>query len=415
MKYPIALLAMLLVTPSFGAEFRGMTASTLLGDPDRVGQYSVQVTAISGDGSTIGGTSTQIGLDFDCAFGRCGVSAFVWSLDAHQPRELETLPYMAHQAIYPTGVAAFSADGSIALVTHDAVLHIESALHHGDDVLPFRTPTIGEAPLYAGDMSAGGSVVVGSVGEVPYRWTAAEGLQTFADLPDDANLGATAISADASTILLDGVPGRYELIVAGDPVQNALRWTASDGAVELEPLAGFASSNAVALSHDGVVVVGNSVSHSPIDLDPDRLPTNRATAWIGSEVIALDTTTGTSSALDVSADGTMIVGTLDPTNPQTDAFFLPEAMLWREGQAYRIQDVLADEYGLGGELAGWSLTSATAISDNGRVIAGEGIAPDGQRAAWVTVLAVPEPPAWGMFVTGLAAIGLWKSTGRKEA
>lgn len=91
----------------------------------------------------------------------------------------------------------------------------------------------------------------------------------------------------------------------------------------------------------------------------------------------------------------------------TPEFFSPEAMLWREGEAYRIQDLLADVYGLDRQLAGWRLTSATAITFDGQVIAGEGIAPDGQQAAWVAVLRVPEPSALVLLALGaLLVIGV---------
>lgn len=394
MKFLTVLVTISLMAPSLGAEFRELPASTLLGRP-RYFPTSIEVTAISGDGSTIGGTIMEAG-DFDCAGGPCGVSAFVLSLDTSELLQLGRLPFLSNQYIYPTGVAAFSNDGSTSLVTHDSVFYIESALHHGDVVTQFQQPMSGEGPLHARDMSADAEVVVGTVGEEPFMWNAAQGLEPIPNLPD-VHLDAVAISADASTILLDYLPVPRGLSSPDGP-HNALRWTAS-GAVELTPPAGFDVSIATALSHDGTVVVGSSDAIPSFESNPLGSRTRRATVWIDSEAIALETTSGNSSALDVSADGTSIVGTLDPTNPLTDAFFRPEAMLWRSGRGYRIKDLLADQYGLGSQLEGWRLSSATAISDDGQVIAGEGIAPDGQRAAWVAVLTVPEPSAAMLLVT----------------
>ena len=46
-----------------------------------------------------------------------------------------------------------------------------------------------------------------------------------------------------------------------------------------------------------------------------------------------------------------------------------------------LKTYLKDRYGL--DLGKWNLTSANDVSDNGRVIVGRGISPDGQRTAWL--------------------------------
>ena len=59
-----------------------------------------------------------------------------------------------------------------------------------------------------------------------------------------------------------------------------------------------------------------------------------------------------------------------------------------------LQEVLTMEYRL--NLAGWSLHTAKGVSDDGRVIVGYGIGPDGLFEAWVAEIpaAVPEPSTW---------------------
>ena len=48
-----------------------------------------------------------------------------------------------------------------------------------------------------------------------------------------------------------------------------------------------------------------------------------------------------------------------------------------------VADVLA---ATGVELTGWRLIEATGISDNGRVVVGRGLNPQGQEEAWMAVL-----------------------------
>ncbi len=64
--------------------------------------------------------------------------------------------------------------------------------------------------------------------------------------------------------------------------------------------------------------------------------------------------------------------------------------------------------GLGGEIAGWKLTSVVGISDDGLVLAGSGYDPEGKLRGWVVRLdpptPVPEPATVAIVLIGL--IGL---------
>ena len=89
-----------------------------------------------------------------------------------------------------------------------------------------------------------------------------------------------------------------------------------------------------------------------------------------------------SPARAVNADGSIIVG-------QTRTFGTGsgDAYLWTEDLGLTIlQDYLIAEFGLGSDLAGWSLEEATDVSADGRVIVGNGLNPDGILEAWVVVL-----------------------------
>jgi hypothetical protein len=55
------------------------------------------------------------------------------------------------------------------------------------------------------------------------------------------------------------------------------------------------------------------------------------------------------------------------------------------------------------------LTSAVDISDDGLVIAGNGINPLGQSEGWVVRLeAIPEPATFVLFVVGACGIVMWR-------
>jgi uncharacterized membrane protein len=62
-----------------------------------------------------------------------------------------------------------------------------------------------------------------------------------------------------------------------------------------------------------------------------------------------------------------------------------EAVIWDAAHGSRsLADVLASDYAL--PLPGWKLLRATSISDDGRVIAGTGVSPQGATRAWVVRL-----------------------------
>ena len=111
------------------------------------------------------------------------------------------------------------------------------------------------------------------------------------------------------------------------------------------------------------------------------------------------------TATDVSGNGDQIVGNglvgtghddLDISIlvlPEIERLRLSRALIWDENrQVHDLQEWLIKNYQLGDQLSGWSLTSASAISANGQVIAGVGVNPAGDLQGWV--VSIPEPSSW---------------------
>ncbi|UCF41685.1 MAG: hypothetical protein JSW43_04985, partial [Gemmatimonadota bacterium] len=160
---------------------------------------------------------------------------------------------------------------------------------------------------------------------------------------------ASAISADGSVIV-----GSFD---------GPALWF--DGTLVALPLAaGFDGGNATGISASGTIVVG--VARGPAE--------NRAVRWEGDSMTPLDDVGSGSEwlhtyALDVSADGSIIVGSGTSRDTATEPFVWDEEFGLR-----RLFDVLSNELGLG--VSDFDFGLALAVSDDGRVI---------------VVLASPEP------------------------
>jgi probable HAF family extracellular repeat protein len=238
----------------------------------------------------------------------------------------------------------------------------------------------GNAISADGAIVVGSSVYTGTTTEA-FRWTAATGMTGIGDLPGGATASrATGISADGLVIAGTGTSASGE---------EAFRWTAA-GMVGLGDLPGSTTlSEATAISADGLVIVGRSPSSTG----------NEAFRWTAETgMVGLGVWPGSgnavSRALDVNADGSVIVG-----NAITGG---TEAVVWRgAGGIERLWDVLIST-GVNPAADGWTLLqSANGVSDDGLTIVGTGVR-NGETVGFVAV--VPEPGAAG--VLALSAGGL---------
>lgn len=208
------------------------------------------------------------------------------------------------------------------------------------------------------------------------------------------------------------------------PITRAFRWTFSMGMVNLGTIPGVTAGPghmtiARACSHDGTVIVGNA---------HDNAFTNRPWRWTGTDgMVDISAGQWPGIARGVSPDGNTVVGSFtdfglskpfrwtaaggredlqiplfydsggafDATDDGRACGLVllsgsgKTAVLWDSaGQAQLVSTALINA---GVSMPAWQLQSATAMSDDGTVIVGFGLNPDGQQEAWVAVLPAPCP------------------------
>jgi uncharacterized membrane protein len=263
-----------------------------------------------------------------------------------------------------------------------------------------------------------GSTLVGNVsfGACPsraFQWVSGKAAVVLDDLPGGDTLGgALDVSGDGKVIVgwgatadgleavrwRDGVPKALGDVVGG-PVRSsaavvardggivagtgtnehgriAVRWSAANELTVLGDLdGGEQDSEPFGMSADGAVIVGRGNSAR----GPEAF---RWTAADGLQGLG-DLAGGKfeSIAFDVAADGKRVVGT-------ADGELGPEAFVWDAGAGMRSVRALLTAAGAKG-LDGWRLTSVNAIADDGRLLVGAGVDPQGRTRAWLAELPRP--------------------------
>lgn len=206
-------------------------------------------------------------------------------------------------------------------------------------------------------ISHDGTIIVGESGSDTtnthraFRWTQATGMVPLGTLP-----GGQALASSATGISSDGQ------VIAGSAVDHlnrrrAYRWTAETGMTALPGLPGdLGNMFGQGISPDGQVIFGAALTTSG-DREPYRWSAATGTQSLGG----IDKGPYNAFPRASNADGSVIVGISMSTN---------EAFIWDEVHYMRpLRQVLIDDYGM--DLTGWNLLTATAISADGMVIAGE--------------------------------------------
>jgi uncharacterized membrane protein len=225
----------------------------------------------------------------------------------------------------------------------------------GMQALPLLPGGIGGS---AAASSLDGSIVVGQVrydGQVgqAVRWTPT-GVQAITDVTNIST--ATDVSSDGQV-----VTGTHR--AAGD---RAFRWSPAGGLEILPFPAGVAIMNGGVISNDGSVIMGRATLTGTAN---DHY--FRWTAATGS-VLIMDLpgrARSLTNMFDMNADGSVAVGTslAFGTVPTT-------AVIWDAQHGVRDLNTVAAQLGIG--LQGYHLETATGISDDGMVIAGDARQPN---------------------------------------
>lgn len=224
--------------------------------------------------------------------------------------------------------------------------------------LPGADQTFGDGITADGTRIFGGSGESHGLGTfTPAQWTFASGLTPLAVVQEGQRATAWDVSADGTNVV-------RQISTIGDSTFDvqAFRWTAADGIVPLGDLAGGETrSFAYGVSADGQTVVGQGTTAT--DQDPEVTQAFRWTPTDGMEGLGfLPDKTEQSVALDVSADGSIIVGFASRDEMQGEYVMnFHEAFRWTEETGM---------VGLGEFPGGESFSFANAITDDGNIIIG---------------------------------------------
>jgi len=352
------------------------------------GEFSSMARAVSADGLTVvghgstdpdpSGIPTPIG-------GGSRTEAFRWTADegmvglGHLAAEASWSSALGVSADGSTVVGESNAGGSFSGSFREAFHWNESeGMRRLSDLPGNQDFDCGDAECYARDVSADGTVLVGtrSAGWFPMRegfyWShGSEAVSFGEDVPGDY-VDATSVSADGATALIQGCGWN-------EPCAGFV-WTLDDGFAAIDVLSGYEGAIFSAISADGSTVVG------VIQGESSGLHFFRWTEEEGMEALG---DAGGFNGIEpyealpaVSADGSTIVGTRSVGRQSYST--PPKAIIWDAKNGMRSLASVLREHGA--DLEGWSLGEAHGVSDDGRVIVGMGTNPDGNYEAWIAHL-----------------------------
>jgi uncharacterized membrane protein len=378
---------LLTAIPAFVTAFLGLVTASHAAPPKFLplgdlagGEVFSQARDVSADGSKV------VGLSKSTA--QASGEAFLWTGDAGMTGLGSAGTFL------PFSVAsAITADGSVIVGTTTSPGSALEGFAYSTDSAEWTL--LGFLPglnfSRAFDVTIDGNddlVVVGYsrlIFKEAYRWTEAGGMVGLGlGLPEYNNSRAFGVSADGSKV--SGFLGEIF-----EPEMEAFRWT--QGSNTIAPL-GFGqsgdTSDASSISASGTVVAGTAA------FGPDF----QAFRWaVGNPVIAsIGALPGAtdSEALAISADGKTIVGS------SGGRAFMWNADRALDDPASAMIDVQAALAGVGFDLTGWTLVTATSVADDGQTIVGNAINPDGNQEAFLATVPLDSDPL--AIISGFAPI-----------
>lgn len=265
---------------------------------------------------------------------------------------------------------AVSADGSVIVGGSSSASGPQACVWSNDIASGLGDLAGGAFDSTARDISDNGQVIVGhgtsASGREAFRWTGGimSGLGDLAGGSFESE--AHAVTPDGALVTGYGTPSTKRIFT----------WNAIDNMQDYYP-------STSAWAHD-ISTGGNTlVGHVNATFIIPNIPTfhyRRAARWNGGVISIIgpeDTSGGSADSLfyGVTPDASLAVGTFRYSSPN---FF---AVSHDSFNGVRnLKSVLVTN---GIDMTDWELTAATAISDDGSVIVGYGINPDGHQEAWV--------------------------------
>ena len=341
-------------------------------------------TGVSGDGSTV------VGAAYDPNSGAGGVGGFVairWHPDSGL-ESLGTLPdsddSSAYGASFDGTVLSGNVCGYDCQTTQPFRWLAPDGPLEGLGTMPNSSYTFGYGVSDDGSTIVGYGVETGSYDVYPIRWREETGVVTLDRFPN----GGTAIVHTAS---LDGsrLAGRGW---DADGHEQAARWL-DDGSIEglgfLPDPGPILWSRGRGITPDGSVVVGTA--HGADGLGGYTYQGFRWTetgGMVGLGVTGPHGNLGTTAAMDVSANGSVIVGAWGGQLGIGDG---SQAAIWHAGIGWQdLATWLITEHDLE-VVEDWTLIEALGISNDGSVIVGWGLNRSGLVEGFVATVPVSCP------------------------
>lgn len=337
--------------------------------------------------------------------------------------------------------------------------------------LPGGQATYGSVFSITERVSADGQTVIGgsnsSRGDVGFVWTSSSGIQFVPNPPGSGNTAQAVL----------GVSGDGTIIVGGASGYEPFTWTSANGSVGLP---GPTPATAAAVSPDGQLIAGyagttaqnlqlevwsgvsstntgiNYLVNSPIGIS-NMGHIVAGTTTINNSTVAYTWTansgasylSGPSTATDISANGNVVVGSLETAgvfqpaewtastgwtvlaNPFGSAYggssegvsadgsvivgelnspSGEQAFVWNAASGMQLVDSILTQDGVS-SVTSWSLSEATDLSADGTTIVGNGTDPAGNLEGWVATVPVPEPASLGALVIGMTVIQIRRRRG----
>ena len=389
------------LNPATAASFEGLGFVAEQLNTSKYEYSGVSLSDLSADGSMAVGTFSW----FDTTTSYEGYESFFWNRNTN---EVSFVKDLTENPLYGNAYR-ISADGS-TIVGHTVESNGESGFIWDREAGIADIGTLYDQGYFLSpprDLSADGSTVVG----VSADWEITGIVEAFIWNREDGIQGLGSYFADSLYNVANGVSEDGSIIVGTRNIDSDNFFSQdplvlnrnNDSVTIIQGDESFIPDNASNISSDGSTVIGQGYA---IDPDSGRLFSGRE-AFVWNEALGLqrlgDFAGGDidSSANGISADGSMIVGT-----GETDTGDL--AFIWDAASGMRsLKDVLEQDYNL--DLTGWTLESATNISDDGSTIIGSGINPNGIGESWIATLsnnAAPVPESSTLWGLALASLGI---------